>query len=91
MKKVKFNSSFAYSHPSNGMVKIISLEQDDNKVFTIKGLSAEVFLKIVNGEDEKQIFEFIKSQENSPPAEAINSFLEKFVDDLTQLNLVVPV
>lgn len=88
MKKVKFNPSFAYSHPSKGMVKIISLEQEDNKVFTIKGLSAEVFIKLVNGEDETQIVDFIKSQENAPSSDEINSFINKFIEDLTQLNFV---
>ena len=87
-KKVKFNPSFAYSHPSQGTVKIISLEDDDNKVYMIKGLSAEIFIKLVNGEDASKIVEFVKSQKDAPSPDQIQNFISKFIDDLTKLNVL---
>lgn len=86
--KYKFNNKYAYSHPNKGTVKIISLESEDNKVYTIKGLSAEVFIKLVNGEDIEQISKFIGEQENPPPADAITGFITKFIDDLAKLNFI---
>ena len=87
-QKYKFNSKYVYSHPTEGCVKIISLESDDNQVFTINGQSAEVFLKIINGEELSDVSTYLSNLENSPPVEEINSFLTTFINDLTKLNFI---
>jgi hypothetical protein len=87
-QKFKFNSKYVYSHPSEGCVKIISLENEDNQVFTISGQSAEVFLKIINGEELSQVSSYLSNLENSPSTEEIDSFLSSFINDLTKLNFI---
>ena len=69
-------------------MKIISLENDDNQVFTINGQSAEVFLKIINGEELSAVSSYLRTLENAPSPEEIDTFLSSFINDLTKLNFI---
>lgn len=84
----KMNPNYVYSQTSPDLIKIISLKDDDNKIFTIKGISAGVFLKILNGDSLDSIQTELKSVENAPPEAEISDFLKKFLDDLQRLNFI---
>jgi hypothetical protein len=84
----KINPSFIFSRPSDDCVKVISIDQDDNNVYTIKGVSADVFTKLVNGEKLSEIKAFIQKLENSPSEDKIDIFLEQFIKDLHQLKFI---
>lgn len=87
-KSYQLNPQYVYSHAEFGIVKVISLEDADNKVFTIKGLSAEMFVKLVSGVSSEEIIEFVCTQDNHPPLQEIKIFLEKFIQDLSDLKFI---
>ncbi len=86
MYKINPNYIFSQSNPTN--VKVISLNDEESQVYTLKGIAAQVFVKLVSGENLAGIKSYISGLENPPPTDKIDAFLSQFVADMSKLGFI---
>jgi hypothetical protein len=84
----KLNPVFIYSQPSEDIIKIISLEDANNSVYTIKGASAQVFKLLVDGHSLESIEQTICALPGAPSKDKTHEFLLQFIQDLQQLHFI---
>lgn len=83
MTEVTLNSEYFYSETDN-KVNIVSLVDDDDKIYTIDGAAAKLFVALVNNssDDEEQIKKSFNLSDND-----LSKFKEELIDSLVKVNI----
>jgi hypothetical protein len=88
MANYQINPSYVFAQHGPDRVKVVSLDLADQQLYTISGVSAQVFIKLVNGVEPDEVKQSIQQLEHAPPREEVDQFVEKFIADLEGLNIL---
>ena len=86
-KTYRLNPNFACSMPDDGNVNIINLGSDDN-LYVLSKVSAKIFPLLVKGKSRAELMDFVLAMKAAPPKDEVESFLDKFVMDLLELEII---
>lgn len=84
--KYQINPNFFYSNQGD-KVNIVSLD-DDEYVYTLDGVAAQIFPKLADGEEVDKVKDFVLSLDNCPSSSEVDSFFKEYTDNLLEQKIL---